>query len=245
MSKHRTGLQKQVSAIFDGMPIPKNNSLPQLPDRRAPGRSGNVRPEPPVSDQPGPQKAKAQLPSWSMPEANPAKDPKADGITKPFRQMSWQRAWERIRNKAFGPKLGVSTTRQKTMAVLIPLLFIILIFMLIKVFNAPLHRTSSASSFAPTNAIAATDNEIDWQRPAPYPKTLRDPMQPGSASAQADAGGIIVKGILYSQDNPSAIIANQIVHEGEKISGVTIVKINKDSVDFEMNGKSWTQKVQR
>jgi len=26
--------------------------------------------------------------------------------------------------------------------------------------------------------------------------------------------------------------------------GATIVKINKNSVEFEMNGKKWTQKVQ-
>jgi hypothetical protein len=72
-------------------------------------------------------------------------------------------------------------------------------------------------------------------------------MQFGSVTVgQAEAGGLIaVKGIVYSKDNPSAVIGSQIVHEGDKVSGATIVKINEKSVDFEMNGKKWTQKVQR
>jgi hypothetical protein len=54
----------------------------------------------------------------------------------------------------------------------------------------------------------------------------------------------IVKGILYSADNPAAIIGTQIVHAGDKISGATVVKINKGSVEFEMDGKKWEQNVE-
>ena len=56
---------------------------------------------------------------------------------------------------------------------------------------------------------------------------------------------LIVKSILYSEDNPSAIISNRIVHEGDQIQGASIAKINKDSVEFEMNGKKWSQGIQR
>ena len=56
---------------------------------------------------------------------------------------------------------------------------------------------------------------------------------------------IIVKGILYTEDNPSVVIGNQIVHEGETIRGVSVIKISQDSVEFEMNGKRWTQKVRQ
>ncbi|GAI39939.1 unnamed protein product, partial [marine sediment metagenome] len=62
---------------------------------------------------------------------------------------------------------------------------------------------------------------------------------------QTGTSGLIVKGIVYNEDNSSAVIGVQIVHEGDKVSGVTIIKINEKSVDFEMNGKRWTQKVQR
>jgi len=53
-----------------------------------------------------------------------------------------------------------------------------------------------------------------------------------------------VKGIVYDKDKPAAIIGTQIVHEGDRISGATVVKITKNSVEFEMNGKKWTQNIQ-
>ena len=70
-------------------------------------------------------------------------------------------------------------------------------------------------------------------------------MQFGSATSRAGAGGLIVKGIIYSEDNPSAVVGDQIVHQGDKVLGVVIIKINEDNVEFEVNGKKWTQKVQR
>ena len=54
-----------------------------------------------------------------------------------------------------------------------------------------------------------------------------------------------MKGIVYSKDDPSAVIGNRIVHEGDEVLGVTIIKINEKSVEFERNKKRWTQKVQR
>ena len=81
--------------------------------------------------------------------------------------------------------------------------------------------------------------------PDPYPNTLRDPMQFSSAgTAQDETDKPIVKGIIYSEYGSSAVIGNQIIREGEQILGATIVKINKDSVEFEKKGKSWIQKVQ-
>jgi type II secretory pathway component PulC len=62
--------------------------------------------------------------------------------------------------------------------------------------------------------------------------------RPGTKEAEAaKSGRMVVKGILYSDDKPSAIIDTQIVHEGDKIYGATVVKINKDSVEFEIEGK--------
>jgi type II secretory pathway component PulC len=74
-------------------------------------------------------------------------------------------------------------------------------------------------------------------------------MQFGSVTTVSTGTGtetpqLIVKAIVYSEDNPSAVIGKQIVHEGDEISGATIVKINEDSVEFEMNGERWKQKVQ-
>ncbi|MHC4476235.1 MAG: hypothetical protein ACYTEL_11355 [Planctomycetota bacterium] len=52
----------------------------------------------------------------------------------------------------------------------------------------------------------------------------------------------VVSGVLYS-DDPSALIDTQILKAGDAIHGVTIVKILEDRVEFEKNGRRWTQQV--
>ncbi len=130
------------------------------------------------------------------------------------------------------------------MAVLIPVMFVILIFAFSWALRTPSHAKATAPVPKPSGAFAASNNKIDWQIPTPYPETLRDPMQFGSAtSTQAETGSLVVRGIVFSGDNSSAIIDNQIVREGEEILGATVVKINKDSVEFKKKGKSWKQRV--
>lgn len=164
--------------------------------------------------------------------------------------ISSQTFWQRIEKKLFTPKPGVSTTRQKAMVVMVPLLLIALIFVFRQVFGTTVRKTeASAEDNVSSVATADLNTNIDWEIPALYPTTLRDPMQLGQvATAQTETrtfGKLIVKGIIYAEDNASAVIGNQIVHEGEKIRGVAVVKISKDSVELEMNGKRWIQKVQR
>ncbi len=137
-----------------------------------------------------------------------------------------------------------------------PVLFIILLVFVFKggVFGTKVRKTeASVEDTASSVATAGSNTKIDWEIPAPYPTTLRDPIRLGPIeNAQTETETetetrtlvtLIVKGILYTEDKASAVIGNQIVHEGEKIRGVTVVKISKDSVEFEMNGKRWTQKV--
>jgi len=66
------------------------------------------------------------------------------------------------------------------------------------------------------------------------------PAAKGGAVLRKD---VALTGILYSEDNPSAVIGGAIVKEGDMISGVKVVKIHKDSVEFEKNGKKWTQQA--
>ncbi len=61
---------------------------------------------------------------------------------------------------------------------------------------------------------------------------------------------VALNGILYSEDNPSAVIGTRIVKEGDTVSGIgdtandiTVIKINKDGVEFDKNGRTWTQKL--
>ncbi len=54
---------------------------------------------------------------------------------------------------------------------------------------------------------------------------------------------VALKGILYSEDTPSALIGETIVREGDIIDGVKVVKINKNTVEFEKDGEKWTQRT--
>jgi len=54
----------------------------------------------------------------------------------------------------------------------------------------------------------------------------------------------LITGILYSEDKPSAVIGNRIVYEGDTLHGINVVKIYKEKVEFEKNGKRWTQPIE-
>ncbi len=195
----------------------------------------------------------AQSPAKPPAEAAPVRQSKADVTIKTARRTPWRQTLQRIKDKSLqqikdkflAPKRGASTTRQKAMMVLVPVLFIIMIFVFTQVLSMPSHKVTESASFGPSKTTAGFTGEIDWQIPERYPTTLRDPMQfaPGNV-AQYGTGELIVKGIVSSGDSSSAIIDNQIVREGEEILGATVVKINKDSVEFEKKGKSWKQRVQ-
>jgi len=53
----------------------------------------------------------------------------------------------------------------------------------------------------------------------------------------------LVSGIVYSELKPAAIIGGKIVRQGEAANGIKIVRIYRDRVEFEKNGKKWEQKV--
>jgi len=288
--KDKAGLHKEISSIFQGVPIPQTDGGQEPSGTPAPERSC-TEPKPPTPEpqkpcdapvpertdytkpkQPAltpdfgdlsrvePQKPNAPKPCQAMqslPESIGARQPKADidDIEKNVSQkpatvkISSQTFRQQITNKLFTPKPGVSATRQKAMVVMMPLLFIVLIFMFRGVFGTGVRKTEAFAEDNTSSVTTADDlnTEIDWEIPATYPTTLRDPMRLGpAATAQTETKTLvklIIKGILYTEDNPSVVIGDQIVHEGEEIRGVTVLKISKDSVEFEMNGRRWTQKV--
>lgn len=53
----------------------------------------------------------------------------------------------------------------------------------------------------------------------------------------------IVTGIMFSGDNISAVIGDSVVHEGDTTHGVKIVKIYKDRIELEKNGRRWSQQI--
>lgn len=54
----------------------------------------------------------------------------------------------------------------------------------------------------------------------------------------------LVTGIFYTEDNPSAVVGGKIVHEGDAMKNVKVVKIHTSKVEFEKNGTKWSQRVQ-
>lgn len=161
---------------------------------------------------------------------------------------------QKVKNKLFPEKPGVNNTKQKAMVILIPVLFVVMIFMFRQVLSKSPKKTKAATDDdTAVVGIVVTEGEIDWQIPEPIPMEMRDPIKP-VAQAQAvapstwqtdfnDVRMLSVRGILYSQDKPSAVIGNRIVHLNDKIDGATVVEIGMDYVVFERNGKRTTKKV--
>jgi hypothetical protein len=281
MSERKTGLHKGVEAIFKGVRIPRGDDAQQAAPAPAPvqkaaeetspasaakptGLPKTPAPQPPphvpaapshmTPNKPKPQpmlQPKVQQPAQPAPKSAPSTKRTSSAALQASKKLFADKVWMPVKNKFLTPKEGVSTSRQKTMVILVPVLFVVFIVILAATLGGPSGRKSAKDQFNPSNRLsgAADGDGIAWQRPAMYPQNLRDPMRFGSIStvenAEQEPDKLVVKGILFSEDNPSAVIGDQIVHQGEKVANITIVKINSDSVEFELDGKKWTQNVQK
>lgn len=186
-----------------------------------------------------------------------SKKPKTAVAIKALRPAKggMQQSIQQMKDRLFTPKAGVSRARQKAMVVLVPVLAIVLVFVFAQVLSSPSRGLAKDKPKTPAAARTDSGGEIDWKLPAPYAAALRDPMQvdllaaarakaQSPAAVEPEAEELIVKSILHSQSKPSAVIGAQIVHEGDTIFGATIVIIHKDGVEFEKDGKRWTQKIE-
>jgi hypothetical protein len=148
-----------------------------------------------------------------------------------------------LTDKFLAPKPGVSPVRQKATLALIAVLPLFFIFMITKVFIVP---AKAGAKSAKTTVAAAVNNQINWQLPSPLPDNFRDPMVLGdSGRNQQGQAGPVVKGIVYSDDNPCAVVGDRIVSAGDTVNGATVVKINPGSVEFAAGDKKWSQEVER
>lgn len=53
----------------------------------------------------------------------------------------------------------------------------------------------------------------------------------------------IVTGIIYNEENPSAIICGQVVHQGDVVEGYRVLKIGRHEVALEKDGKTLTKQM--
>ncbi|MHC4395179.1 MAG: hypothetical protein ACYS1A_05950 [Planctomycetota bacterium] len=255
MAEHKEGLHKKVSSIFNGVPIPESNGALQVPQQPAADSAGDEstkpvhkNPEPPAAafTAPPPEQTQTDTPPPKKPLSNTPLKTYATSTGKKQVQLQLQQLWEKIKEKLFTPEPGVSPSKQIATVVMIPVLFIIMIVVFTKLLRKPSTKKPAPDVSQTAVAVAASDKKTEWQIPEPYPTGLRDPMQFGSTTtAAANAAGLIVKGITYNEESPLALVGSQIIREGDKISGVTVIKINRDSVEFEINGERQVQKVQR
>ncbi|MHC4154471.1 MAG: thioredoxin fold domain-containing protein [Planctomycetota bacterium] len=52
-----------------------------------------------------------------------------------------------------------------------------------------------------------------------------------------------LSGVLYTEDNPLAVVNTEIVHEGDVIDGARVVEISRRQVEFEKSGRRWIQRL--
>lgn len=236
MTKEKAGLHKKVSSIFDGTAAPgKHPAEPASPDEAAPIKLDR------------PERLDREVPSAPKPVPRPPKPARAKTAAAPR---------PKVKAEPFG---GLGDARQKKMMFLIAVLFIVFTFTLYRTLKSSLSGNGSedvSKQVAADETVMPSDSDIliNWQIPAPYPATLRNPMRLSSAAALAQglaAGdgveesrideGIVVRAIYYSEQGRSAVIGDEIVYEGQEVLGATVIKITKNSVEFERNGRRFSR----
>jgi hypothetical protein len=131
-----------------------------------------------------------------------------------------------------------------------PILLVLLIGVL--VYNSgtltPRRRPGAAGPQpAGTARVAAAGVQIPWQSPPEFTAAIQDPMARKLATLSSrrilTRDELVVTGIATDGQTPRALIGTEIVEQGQTIMGATVTRITPDSVEFEMDGKTWTQKV--
>jgi hypothetical protein len=271
----KSGLHKQISSIFDGVPVPQNNGLPEEADASSvlmqPETQDTIGPQEPTEPQARPNPATATEPSRSSlvkrMSADPSTCASAPAIQAnrpmPLPKSSAMAAKtgpsisSQVKKTLFGSSKGSLDARQKKMAGLVGVLCVV--FGGVMFFSLGGVGQSKAAAADPTQdpvvQSQGTQKTVqDWTSPQPLPADLRDATSIASKQTEltenpvdggSDSVELVVKGIVYSQNKPSAIINNQIMTEGQTINGATIVRITKETVEFKSNDKQWTQQVQR
>ena len=263
----KSGLQKQIASIFDDVPVPETDSGPmQLPiqQQAASGIDSNS-----LEDSSAAQDSMVQQPKPSLVQRmadtqteiahtptvstmRPKPLPKMQVI--PQKKKSQSTVMLKVKKAVCGSEKGKMDPRQKKMTIVVgvlSLLFVgVLVFSLGGLGQSKAKAAGKENSQQELTAQIQQAEPLQWQTPQPLPAQLRDPMKPQVSRSAQDSnvtgdGQMVVRGIVFSKNNPSAIIGEKIVQEGQIFNGAKIIKISKDSVEFEMDKKRWTQQVQR
>jgi hypothetical protein len=252
MSRYKPGLHKKVSSIFDGVPLQAQN--------RGPDEVGTQLP-PVKQDQAQTMHSQKQKTQMHEPVKKLYKDT-AEKQIKTFAELDNSlkarclRLYQSLKKRLLPSEPGVNPARQIASIILIPILFIVLIFVLVWVLGSNSAGRGRTTKVAASSSTTSGSRTINWRLPQPYSAQLRDPMKRGASASQWSAGSnagsdawllnegeVVLKGIVHGKDKASAIVGMQIVQEGDKIGDITVVKINRSSVEFERKGQQKILKV--
>ncbi|HEV58026.1 MAG TPA: hypothetical protein ENN87_11130 [Phycisphaerales bacterium] len=139
--------------------------------------------------------------------------------------------------------------RQKKMKVLVGVLCIALGGVLFFSLRSPTPgQAKSAEADAAAPVMAA---KITWERPAPLPTDLRDPMVMGATSVSGpdseaplepvDTSRFVVTGIVKGDKGYLALVSGRVVTEGDRVFEARVVTIHPHGVEFESDGQQWVQ----
>jgi hypothetical protein len=84
--------------------------------------------------------------------------------------------------------------------------------------------------------------------PETFPRPWQNIMLPGRSTPNLDfltTSKLDVTGIMYYDENPAAIISGKVVHEGDVVQNCKVVKIHKNKVELQKDGKSLTKHISK
>jgi hypothetical protein len=238
--KRKAGLQKRVSSIFEDLNVADKMGTANQADAGAEALAvERYDRQPPAID------SLLQSQSWKIDE--PVEEPVAQEATKPRKTKVAHRPSGKSKDKAAGRRIRVA-------AGVIVLLVMVSAVVTVNMFgrtwfgmSGGLEGNTADRAFAFAEDVAA----IDWQLPRKLPEPIRDimspDMSPGAKAAIAQRvqpQRLVVRGILYSADQPSAIIGTQIAKVGDEIMGARIIGITRHAVELEKDGRKWMQNVE-
>jgi hypothetical protein len=269
----KSGLHKEISSIFDGVPVPTNSALLEeteaLDELMAPPKQDTPTQDALASDDlqeagavpqtsgPSLVQRMSGVPSEcdSVPVVQvgrPMPTSKPEIVAKSSMVPSFSK---QIKKAVFGAHSQLDA-RQKKTGVLVGILSIVFGVVLFVSLGGVGQTQATAANAADSDSATSTQvtkkTAQEWQRPEPLPQSLRNATSPvvmhsgtTQTGATTENDALTVKGIVFSKNKPSAIINNEILSEGQTFNGITITKITKETVEFETNEKRWTQTVQR
>lgn len=84
---------------------------------------------------------------------------------------------------------------------------------------------------------------LERQMHATLHRLEEEPANPAGPSQEVAPPAGMVTAIIYSTDKPATIIDGKLLHEGDTIDGVMVVKVYPDKVGLGKGDRVWTQHV--